>query len=104
MSFNISGVSSINTQINQIQTQAQMEIQASNQQQSVSYQEDQVDLGTSEQSSGLYNSNGTTDQAQYDARLISNTFDRLNANPFGSSADRDSYQFSQDVLSAYSKF
>jgi hypothetical protein len=106
MSFSVNGISRLDTSINSIQAQTQTQSQEQNTVSNStgdSWGSDSVSIGQNDTISQTYNSSGQMDKAEFDARLISSTLDKMNSNPFGSSAESGSYQFNKDVLSAYLK-
>lgn len=103
----LNSVSSMNSQISQVQTMTQsqeLSVEQNVESGEYSNQEDSVDLGSQEEEFSTYNSEGTMDKAEFNAQVVTQTLDRLNSNPFGSGASSDSYAFQKEVLSAYSKF
>ncbi|HOD52972.1 MAG TPA: hypothetical protein PKJ08_00455 [Candidatus Cloacimonadota bacterium] len=104
MALTISGVSALDTQMSQMQSQAQMQTQSMAQSSNASFGSDSVSLSEGNSEYDTYTSNGNMSKAEFSARVVNSTLERLNSNPFGSSASSESYQFSKDVLSAYSKY
>lgn len=109
MSLTISGVSSLDTSMNQLQTYAKSQSQNSSTSESStssdsSLNSDTVSLGQNDSSYDTYTANGTMSKAEFGASLISSTLDRMNTGNSSKSAQNDSYQFSKEVLGAYSKY
>ncbi len=101
------GVSSLDTKLSRIQATSQMKSTEQNQyshSNSYAYGQDSVQSGSNQETYQTYNSNGTMDKNEYNNRLVINSLDRMNSNPFSTNAQKDSYQFNKEVLGAYSLF
>ena len=103
MSFSIQGVSRAYAQIGQMKSRLEMGSTSSNGVENLSNRT-QSQFGLSDSDSDTYNAKGKLDKSTYNARVISNTFDKLNQGNSSSkfkNAQAESYQFNKDVLGAY---
>ncbi len=101
MALTISGVSALNTQMTQMQSYAQMQNQNVSQSGDTSSGTDSVSLSDGNSNYDTYTASGNMSKEEFGARVITATMDKMNSNPFGSSAESGSYQFNKDVLGAF---
>ncbi len=105
MSFSISGLSSVNTRINQVQATLQTHNQ--NAYQNAFQQFPNISSNASDTAHNTYNAQGKWNNSDYNNQFIANSFDSLNrqtnnySNYNNNNAVNKSYNFNKEVLGAY---